>query len=82
MTNKLWKIRDFSSLEAKLYIQGKSRYKIKFGVLMSIISLISVSILFIYFFIIYSQKREMNVLFAAENKEFVAYMGLNNKPFF
>ena len=58
MVNKFWEIFDFSSKEAKLHIQGKPRYKTKFGAFMSIMSLISTCILSLYFFVVYFQKND------------------------
>ena len=82
MSKKLWEILDITSVEAKLYIQGKTRFKTKFGAFMSLLALLAVCVLSIYFFIVYLSKSEVNVLFVTENKEVISYMDLNKKPFF
>ena len=81
MTNNIWEIFDFSSMEASLNVQGKTRYKTRFGALMSILALISVSVLSVYFFVIYLEKNEVNVLYTIESKESISYLDLNKKPF-
>ena len=82
MQKKYWEILDFSSVTAQIHIQGKDRFKTKFGASMSLISLMIVGILTGYFFISYLENREINVLGVTETKEFVASMDLNYKPFF
>ena len=81
-TNSLWEYFDFMSVEAKLFIKGKDRFKTKFGLLMSILSFISITVISGFFVKYYIEKADVNVLFIKEvtNEQF--YMDLNFKPFF
>ena len=48
--NSLWEKFDFMSVEAKLFIKGKDRFKTKFGMLMSILCFISITVISGFFF--------------------------------
>jgi hypothetical protein len=82
MLSKWWEFLDFTSIEAKLYIHGKYRYKTKFGSLMSVLSLIAVSVLSIYFMVIFLQKKDVSLLFFQQSKYFQGYLDMNKQPFF
>jgi hypothetical protein len=81
-STSIWEQLDFMSVEAKLYIKGKDRYKTKFGFLMSILSFISICVLSCFFLKFYIEKVDVNVLFLKESKKEALYMDLNFKPFF
>jgi hypothetical protein len=77
-----WEYLDFLSVEAKLYIKGKDRYKTKFGFLMSILSFISICVLSGFFMKFYIEKVDVSVIFIKESIKEVLFMDLNYKPFF
>jgi hypothetical protein len=79
---KWWEYLDFTSVEAKLYHKAKQRYVTSFGIIISILSFLSLGALSILFVTYYFQKTDINVLYYNENKEFISYMDLNKKPFF
>jgi hypothetical protein len=81
-TNTLWENFDFMSVEAKLFIKGKDRFKTKFGLLMSIISFISICVISGFFVKYYFEKVDVNVVFIKEVTNEPLYMDLNFKPFF
>jgi hypothetical protein len=81
-TNTTWEYFDFMSVEAKLFIKGKDRMKTKFGLLMSILSFISITVISGFFVKYYFEKVDVNVLFIKEVTNEPLYMDLNFKPFF
>jgi hypothetical protein len=81
-SSSTWEYLDFMSVEAKLYIRGKDRYKTKFGFVMSILSFISICVLSAFFVKFYIEKVDVNVLFLKESTNEALYMDLNLKPFF
>ena len=60
---KWWEYLDILSVEAKLYLHGKNRFVNKFGIFLSILSVVSVFILSSYFLIVYIRKTQLNVVF-------------------
>ena len=81
-SNTLWEYFDFMSVEAKLFIKGKDRFKTKFGLLMSILSSISICVISGFFVKYYFEKVDVNVIFIKEVIDEPFYMDLNSKPFF
>jgi hypothetical protein len=77
-----WEHLDFTSVEAKLYLNGKDRYVNKFGALMSVLAGIAISVLSIYFMIIFIDKSEISVLYFEQTKYFSLYANMTDKPFF
>lgn len=80
--NFFWEKFDFLSVQPKIYIKGKDRYKTKFGLVMSVLSFISIGILSAFFIKFYIDKAEINILFYKGITSEELYMDLNNKPFF
>lgn len=81
-TEAKWELFYFMSVEAKLYINGKDRYKTKFGFLMSILSFVSVFIFSVFFLKAYFDNIDVNVLYVEDKTDEKLYMDLNYKPFF
>jgi hypothetical protein len=73
---------DFMSVEAKLYIKGKDRYKTKLGSLMTILSFASVIVISTFFLKYWFEKVDINVLFMKETSDEEMSMDFNSKPFF
>ena len=81
---RLWSIcedLDFLSVEAKLYLKGKQGYKTMFGLLMSLLSVISILVLGIYFIVCFMQSKDINVLYQVNTQDYSATTELNGKPF-
>jgi hypothetical protein len=81
-STSVWEYLDFMSVEAKLYIKGKDRFKTKFGSVMSSLSFISIFVLSCFFFKFYLEKVDVNVVFLKDSTKEALYMDLNYKPFF
>ena len=79
---KWWKKFDFLSIEPKLYIRGKERFQTKFGTIISILTIISIIILTVYFFLDFLDKKTVNVLHSIDTLAYSAVIDLNQKPFF
>jgi hypothetical protein len=63
-----WELIDNMSSEPKLYLKGKSRYTTPFGGILTILAFISVIILAIYFFIMWFNGSQVNIVYASIKK--------------
>ena len=73
---------DFMSIDSKLYLKGKERYNSKFGILMSILALVSIMVLGVFFFFYFFDNKLINVLYYVDTKDYSGVQKLNGKPFF
>lgn len=80
-SSSYWEHFDFMSVEAKLYVNGKDRYKTKLGFIMTSVSFISIFILSCFFFKSFFEKIDVNIVFLRSKTDQTLYIDLNNKPF-
>jgi hypothetical protein len=78
---KWWEYTDILSVEAKLYIHGKNRYITPFGILLSILSLISILVLSLYFIVIFFLQSQVNVIFFEQQYLHTPFINLTNSAF-
>src|SRR5690349_21135712 len=69
---------DNVSIKPKLLIFGNERFASKTGTFMSILSLITVIVFVIYFFVTYFERRDLNVIYYKNQGNFIADVNLNN----
>jgi hypothetical protein len=69
---------DILSHEPKLLIFGNDRYITKFGILMTILSIIAVGVIAGYFIVTFFQRRDINVIYSREVKDFSPKMDIND----
>jgi hypothetical protein len=78
---KWWEYTDLLSVEAKLYLQGKNRHVTRFGIFLSLISLICVSVLSLYFLVIFFQQSQVNVIYFEQQALHTPFINLTDSPF-
>ena len=73
---------DFLSVEGKLFTNQNVRYKNKFGVWMSILSILLVLLIGNYFIFLFFSGKDLNILFQTINKDYYYVYDLKGKAFF
>jgi hypothetical protein len=75
------KVIDSLSPKPHLFIKDQIRYKSNTGAILTLIAFISTLVLSLYFLIAYIQKKDLNIIWYKEGKDFQPVIDLNNKLF-
>jgi hypothetical protein len=69
---------DQTSVKPKLLIFGNSRYNSKIGYFMSGLSMITILVFIVYFFVAFFERRDLNVIYYRNQNYFLPNINLNN----
>ena len=78
---KTWEFLDQFSIKPTIFVNGKLRYTTAIGLILSILTSISVMVMAGFFINSFVEKRDVSVISYTEYKQDAIYMDLNLKPF-